>query len=233
MRLPYGVKVNINSHIEEQNRMELFDVNLESETIGVGNDRWAFRAVPVEDEDGRIVKPYLRRMENMTEEEYKEYDKATDLDVKDSSETLKKNLDARKRVRVSRWYHGEEWLNAHHFDYRVDPVTGKSMIDMGLAEEAPDGMYEESEKWKVPKTVEEAVSTLGRILSDEDREYLLENGAVSMHDSLGRWIRNEWGLWTDSELKIELNEKGFEHPDDMSNYIIEEFIKYWNGKRID
>ena len=118
MRLPYGVKVNINSHIEEQNRMELFDVNLESETIGVGNDRWAFRAVPVEDEDGRIVKPYLRRMENMTEEEYKEYDKATDLDVKDSSETLKKNLDARKRVRVSRGYHGEEWLNAHHFDYR-------------------------------------------------------------------------------------------------------------------
>ena len=77
----------------------------------------------------------------MTEEEYKEYDKATDLDVKDSSETLKINLDARKRVRVSRWYHGEEWLNAHHFDYRVDPETGKSMIDMGLAEEAPDGMY--------------------------------------------------------------------------------------------
>ena len=32
MRLPYGVKVNINSPIEEQNRMELFDVNLESET---------------------------------------------------------------------------------------------------------------------------------------------------------------------------------------------------------
>ena len=64
-------------------------------------------------------------------------------------------------------------------------------------------------------------------------EYLLENGAVSMHDSLGRWIRNEWGLWTDSELKNELNKKGFDHPDDMSNYIIEEFIKYWNGKRID
>jgi hypothetical protein len=142
MRLPYGVKVNINSPIEEQNRMELYGVDLESGTIGVGNDRWAFRAVPVEDEDGRIVRPYLRRMESMTEEEYKEYDKATDLDVKDSSETLKANLDARKRVRVSRWYHGEEWLNAHHFNYRADPETGKSMIDMGLAEEAPEGMYE-------------------------------------------------------------------------------------------
>ena len=82
----------------------------------------------------------------------------------------------------------------------------------------------------IPKTVEGAVKTLAKILSKEDRDYLLENGAISMHDSLGRWIRNEWGLWTDSELKNELKKKGFDHPDDMSNYIIEEFIKYWNNK---
>ena len=84
----------------------------------------------------------------------------------------------------------------------------------------------------VPKTIDEAISTLEKILSDEDREYLLKNGAISMHDSLGRWIRNEWGLWTDSGLKNELKKKGFVHPDDMSNYIIEEFIKYWNNKEI-
>lgn len=82
----------------------------------------------------------------------------------------------------------------------------------------------------IPKTVDEAVKTLAKIVSKEDRDYLLENGAISMHDSLGRWIRNEWGLWADSELKNELEKKGFEHPDDMSNYIIEEFIKYWNNK---
>lgn len=89
---------------------------------------------------------------------------------------------------------------------------------------------EEDSDIPVPKTVDEAISTLEKILSDEDREYLLKNGAISMHHSLGRWIRNEWGLWTDSELKNELKKKGFEHPDDMSNYIIEEFIKYWNNK---
>lgn len=84
----------------------------------------------------------------------------------------------------------------------------------------------------VPKTVNEAISTLEKILSDEDREYLLKNGAISMHHSLGRWIRNEWGLWTGSELKDELMNmnKGLNHPDDMSNYIIEEFIKYLNNK---
>ena len=89
---------------------------------------------------------------------------------------------------------------------------------------------EEESDIPVPKTVDEAISTLEKILSDEDREYLLKNGAISMHESLGRWIRNEWGLWTGSELKNELKKKGFEHPDDMSNYIIEEFIKYWNNK---
>jgi len=89
---------------------------------------------------------------------------------------------------------------------------------------------EEESNISVPKTVNEAISTLEKILSDEDKEYLLKNGAISMHSSLGRWIRNEWGLWTDSELKNELKKKGVEHPDDMSNYIIEEFIKYWNNK---
>lgn len=91
---------------------------------------------------------------------------------------------------------------------------------------------EEESGIPVPKTVNEAISTLEKILSDEDREYLLKNGAISMHHSLGRWIRNEWGLWTGSELKDELMNmnKGLNHPDDMSNYIIEEFIKYWNNK---
>ena len=71
-------------------------------------------------------KLYLRPMSSMTEEEFKEYDNATDLDVFDSSETLKVNLAAKSRVRVSKWYHGTDWLNTHHFDYR-------GLIERGLA----------------------------------------------------------------------------------------------------
>lgn len=149
--------------------------------------------------------PYLRPMSSMTKEEQREYF------AKDYLECI-------------------DWLLEHHFDFR-------RLIGKGLALEAPDGMYnkEESEKESeipIPKTVDEAVKTLAKILSEEDRDYLLENGAISMHDSLGRWIRNEWGLWTGSELKDEMMNmnKGLNHPDDMSNYIIEEFIKYWNNK---
>lgn len=115
--------------------------------------------------------------------------------------------------------------NSHLNQAMAEVEKSKRMLEIALNLEEP-----EEEGSEIPKTVEEAVTTLERILSDEDREYLLENGAISMHDSLGRWIRNEWGLWTGSELKDELMDKGFNHPDDMSNYIIEEFIKYWNSK---
>ena len=58
------------------------------------------------------VKPYLRPMSDMTEEEKKTY-----------SELF--------------WNHDPEhvdWLNEHHFDYR-------GLIPMGLAIEAKEGMY--------------------------------------------------------------------------------------------
>lgn len=66
--------------------------------------------------DKVIIKPYLRPMSSMTDEEWREYD-----DFCDS-------------------YRGEElylltdWLNAHHFDYR-------GLIEKGLALEAPEWMY--------------------------------------------------------------------------------------------
>ena len=64
------------------------------------------------------IKPYLRSMSSMTEEEEKEYfDKWGVLGTDD--------FDNYKIV---------DWLNSHHFDYR-------GLIGKGLALEAPDGMY--------------------------------------------------------------------------------------------
>lgn len=119
-RSPYGVKVNINSPIEEQNRMELFDVNLEGETIGVRNEKWMFRAVPVENEEGWIVRPYLRRMESMTEEERKEYFATWGYETIHGM-----------GIPCSETY---DWLDAHYLDYR-------GLIEKGLADEALEGMY--------------------------------------------------------------------------------------------
>ena len=79
----------------------------------------------------------------------------------------------------------------------------------------------------IPTTLSEAINELDLLISEEDKEYLLEHGALSVHHSLGRWIRNNWKLWEDSsELKLNMVELGFAHPDDISNYIIEQFIQH-------
>ena len=211
-RSPYGVKVKI---------LDMDVLPYEPSDIGtlvgkehIDDDIYTIRC----EHEGWCLQvykdfiPYLRPMSSMTEEEDKEF---ALLQTDFYSDGWLYPIAAVNMV---------NWLNEHHFDYR-------GLIEKGLALVAPDGMYnkeqpESGSEVPIPKTVDEAVKTLAKVVSKEDRDYLLENGAISVHDSMGRWIRNEWGLWTDSELKNELKKKGFEHPDDMSNYIIEEFIKY-------
>lgn len=63
-------------------------------------------------------KPYLRSMSSMTEEEKNEYfGRTMTIDIVETSQQV------------------IDWLLAHHFDYR-------GLIPMGLALEAPEGMYE-------------------------------------------------------------------------------------------
>lgn len=74
------------------------------------------------------IKPYLRPMSSMTVEEIVEfYDACTGKDS---------NGDFHIDGSVPLTYVQEkiDWLNAHHFDFR-------NLIPMGLALEAPDGMY--------------------------------------------------------------------------------------------
>lgn len=61
------------------------------------------------------IKPYLRPMSSMTEEEKEEYDKTFDWDYSIQGTPF-------------------DWLIAHHFDYR-------GLIEKGLALEAKEGMY--------------------------------------------------------------------------------------------
>lgn len=213
-RLPYGVFIHYHwsregNTIDEDRELDFSDVETLKYNIENPQNDWCEIS----------WKPYLRPMSSMTEEEKAFLDATKEIEYTQTGLTGKGILTLESY----------DYLNSINVDYRG--------LIPDLALKAPAGMYnkEESESGSdipVPKTVDEAISTLEKILSDEDREYLLENGAISMHDSLGRWIRNEWGLWTGSELKDELMNlnKGLNHPDDMSNYIIEEFIKYWNNK---
>ena len=73
-----------------------------------------------------IIKPYLRPISSMTEDERKEYN---DI-VKNTIDFY----DCPKSEEICFFLVPVEWLNARHFDYR-------GLIDKGLALEAPEGLY--------------------------------------------------------------------------------------------
>jgi hypothetical protein len=93
------------------------------------------------------VKPYLRPMSSMTEEEKEEllnllFDKEAKyfyideeglIDGK-TSYLMKEGLNYPAFCPINIVLY-TDWLNAHHFDYR-------GLIEKGLAFEAPEGMYE-------------------------------------------------------------------------------------------
>lgn len=73
--------------------------------------------------DIEYIKPYLRPMSSMTEEESIEYGK-----------TLTCHIGRDNRTYTHQTFKSFDWLNAHHFDYR-------GLIEKGLALVAPEGMY--------------------------------------------------------------------------------------------
>lgn len=80
-----------------------------------------------EDVSIEIVKPYLRPMSSLTDEERKEY-----------NDIVKNTIDfynCPKSEEICFFIIPIEWLNKHHFDYR-------GLIEKGLALEAPEGMYD-------------------------------------------------------------------------------------------
>ncbi len=111
-RLRYGVKAEARGWDEEKEEEVLVPVTVYS----VNTDGYVYFA----DNDYDITycsidacRLYLRPLSSMTEEEEIYYN------------TIYTTL---------KFYEKEDWLNAHHFDYR-------GLIPMGLALEAKEGMY--------------------------------------------------------------------------------------------
>lgn len=140
-RLPYGVIVNTPKGDGYLHTVNLtifgteYGVNIDATKRDTFNDR----------ED--VIKPYLRPMSSMTEEEAKEiailHDIKDILSVKVTSDYIDVIVDdgVCSTERRTIWYDEIvssvkcfDLLTAHHFDYR-------NLIDKGLALKAPEGMY--------------------------------------------------------------------------------------------
>lgn len=88
----------------------------------------------------RYIKPYLRPMSSMTEEEKEELCEICTLYTNhgDASTYEFWGVEILNQSRYGTYFKDDysaiDWLNAHHFDYR-------GLIEKGLALEAPEGMY--------------------------------------------------------------------------------------------
>ena len=128
-RLPYGVHCciyNFDGTIRDEDDLVFYCAGANIVTLKGDAKRECFMY--------HQVKPYLRPMSSMTEEEKD--------DFYDNSETG--DVDTRTDG-LGLYFRGEfalfedityaiDWLNAHYFDYR-------HLIEKGLALEAPEGMY--------------------------------------------------------------------------------------------
>lgn len=122
-RLPYGVIVQENDGVKE-NDNKLLNIDM--------FDRCINYDYIIED-----IKPYLRPMSSMTEEEKKELKSATcpeGTGYFDEQYLICPMSHFGEHISYSFMSDILNWLNAHHFDYR-------GLIERSLALEAPEGMY--------------------------------------------------------------------------------------------
>lgn len=121
-RLPYGVNCEVfNGKYNE-------DMKLSQSILSFGVEN---------------IKPYLRPMESMTDEERRELNKQGYTHIAGESwhycalnlNNAFYNPEGYKYVRIKYVIPLLDWLNANHFDYR-------GLIPMGLALPAQEGMYE-------------------------------------------------------------------------------------------
>ena len=116
-RLLFGVKIKIGEHSD----YKLIGIVITDEypiKVEVTENGIPYKIEVSPD----IIKPYLRPMSSMTEDELIQYKCRNDA------------LDENYEVHIDNAYPAFDWLNSHHFDYR-------NLIEKGLALEAPEGMY--------------------------------------------------------------------------------------------
>lgn len=92
---------------------------------------------------------------------------------------------------------------------------------------------------EIPSTLDEAVEKVKELTCDSDEDLaavksMSEDEILSrIHHGLGRWIRNNWGLWEGSPLKTEIEKLGLHHADDMSGIILKCAIRDIQGRERD
>jgi hypothetical protein len=88
----------------------------------------------------------------------------------------------------------------------------------------------------VPLNLTQALDTLDRASSGAV-QLMMRSGeegvTIELHDSLGLWIRNNWGLYDKGALYQDLAKRGLRYPDDMSALVLTSWWRRIHGRPLD
>ncbi|MCW8897304.1 MAG: hypothetical protein OQJ96_04935 [Flavobacteriales bacterium] len=88
----------------------------------------------------------------------------------------------------------------------------------------------------LPNDFEESLIILDSMTHPKMKEWIrcLDDGEFSgyVHHGFGMYLRNNWGLWGNSELAKNLYKMGILHPDDMSGIILNSYQRKLKGEDI-
>jgi len=88
----------------------------------------------------------------------------------------------------------------------------------------------------IPKDLKDSFSQINIFWSDSVKikvKAMKESDFVNnSHFGFGMWMRNNWGLWKGSRLFKYLNEKGLNHPDDVSSVILTSYHRHLNNRNL-
>ncbi len=90
--------------------------------------------------------------------------------------------------------------------------------------------------FQIPTQFEESLMKLDSMMNPKMEEWIkcLPDGEFSgyVHHGFGRYLRNNWGLWGNSELADNLSKMGILHPDDMSGIILDSYQRKLKGEEL-
>ncbi|MEZ4687504.1 MAG: DUF6794 domain-containing protein [Bacteroidia bacterium] len=93
-----------------------------------------------------------------------------------------------------------------------------------------------AQKQTKPHNLEQCFAQLDEMLADSTKDKIMagseDDFVVNSHFGLGRWMRNNWGLWGNSKLRKFFKKMGLFHPDDMSSIILRSYYRYLKDEEI-
>jgi len=113
-------------------------------------------------------------------------------------------------------------------------LLGGSAFSREKAEQGAFGTCTKDGKGYVPATLDAAMVELEKLLGRSGVVEFKKKDPIHFHHGLGTSLRNCWGLWAGgSALGKWFNQKGIQHPDDMSGIILTSFHRRLHKKPID